>query len=114
MPTLNTDQLSPGVTVEVRDEEWLVTSVARSTDGFRIRVRGMSDYVRDTTATFYRAISELKAKDVCPPPVEHRRVNYLSNVREGDHGRLKRVLEGASKNRRSASGRSRGWRRCTH
>lgn len=63
MLTVNTDQLSPGVTVEVRDEEWLVTSVARSTDGFKIRVRGLSDYVRDTTATFYTALDKITVFD---------------------------------------------------
>lgn len=40
----------------------------------------------------------------CPPTVEHRRVKYLNNVLEGDHGRLKRILgpKGAFKNRTSA------------
>lgn len=43
-------QLAPGVTISCRDEHWLVSNVARTTDGFRIRARGVSDYVRDTTA----------------------------------------------------------------
>lgn len=63
MATLNTEQLSPGVTIEVRDEEWLVTHVARATDGFRIRARGMSDYVRDTTATFFTSLDKVTVFD---------------------------------------------------
>ena len=43
-------------------------------------------------ASLARAISELKAEGVCPSTVEHRRVKYLNNVIEGDHGRLKRIL----------------------
>lgn len=68
MSTANTEQLAPGVTVEVRDEEWLVTNVARAKDGFKIRVRGMSDYVRDTTATFYTALDKITVFD--PTQVE--------------------------------------------
>lgn len=30
-------QLVPGVTIECRDKHWLVSNVARTTDGFRIR-----------------------------------------------------------------------------
>ena len=33
-------QLAPGVTISCRDEHWLVSNVARTTDGFRIRARG--------------------------------------------------------------------------
>ncbi|CAM5306017.1 DEAD/DEAH box helicase [Corynebacterium variabile] len=54
---------SPGVTVTVRDEQWLVTGVARTTDGYRVRVRGVSDYVRDTTATFFTALDEIEVLD---------------------------------------------------
>ncbi|WP_151529615.1 MULTISPECIES: DEAD/DEAH box helicase [Corynebacterium] len=65
------DQLAPGVTVEVRNESWLVTHVTRSTDGFRIKVRGLSDYVRDTTATFFTALDDVRIFDpaaVTPVP----------------------------------------------
>jgi superfamily II DNA or RNA helicase len=54
---------SPGVTVTVRDEQWLVTGVARTTDGYRVRVRGVSDYVRDTTATFFTALDTIEVLD---------------------------------------------------
>lgn len=56
-------QLVPGVTVDVRDEQWLVTGVASTTDGFRVRVRGVSDYVRDTTATFFTALDDINVVD---------------------------------------------------
>ncbi|MBK4173310.1 hypothetical protein GWO60_01620 [Corynebacterium macginleyi] len=51
-------QLTPGVTIACRDEHWLVSNVTRTTDGFRIRARGVSDYVRDTTATFFTALDD--------------------------------------------------------
>ncbi|OHO63948.1 DEAD/DEAH box helicase [Corynebacterium sp. HMSC036D02] len=56
-------QLAPGVTISCRDEHWLVSSVARTTDGFRIRARGVSDYVRDTTATFFTALDDIEVFD---------------------------------------------------
>lgn len=49
-------QIAPGVTIEVRDELWLVTHVTPTTDGQRIKVRGVSDYVRDYEATFFTAL----------------------------------------------------------
>lgn len=71
-------QLVPGVTVDVRDEQWLVTGVASTTDGFRVRVRGVSDYVRDTTATFFTALDRIKVVDptdvtVVPDTTAHYR-----------------------------------------
>ncbi len=56
-------QLAPGVTIECRDEHWLVSNVTRTTDGFRIRARGVSDYVRDTTATFFTALDDITVFD---------------------------------------------------
>ncbi len=56
-------QLAPGVTISCRDEHWLVSNVARTTDGFRIRARGVSDYVRDTTATFFTALDDITVFD---------------------------------------------------
>lgn len=53
----------PGVTISCRDEHWLVSNVARTTDGFRIRARGVSDYVRDTTATFFTALDDIEVFD---------------------------------------------------
>ena len=54
--------------VKVRDELWLVTSVTQSTDGYLLKVRGLSDYVRDTTASFYTAIDDIEVFD--PAKVE--------------------------------------------
>ncbi|MGV0351774.1 hypothetical protein ACUY2G_12835 [Corynebacterium guaraldiae] len=56
-------QLAPGVTISCRDEHWLVSNVARTTDGFRIRARGVSDYVRDTTAAFFIALDDSEVFD---------------------------------------------------
>ena len=56
-------QLAPGVTIECRDEHWLVSNVTRTTYGFRIRARGVSDYVRDTTATFFTALDDIAVFD---------------------------------------------------
>ncbi|MBK8078174.1 MAG: DEAD/DEAH box helicase [Kineosporiaceae bacterium] len=41
-----------GSVVVVRDEEWLVETVGLSADGWRLTCRGLSELVRDTTATF--------------------------------------------------------------
>lgn len=57
------DKLAPGVTVVVRDESWLVTDVAKTTDGLRLTVRGVSDFVRDSTATFFTALDEVVVSD---------------------------------------------------
>ena len=51
---------APGLMVRVRDELWLITHVTQSVDGYLLKVRGLSDYVRDTTASFYTAIDEVE------------------------------------------------------
>jgi transposase, IS6 family len=38
------------------------------------------------------AITELKSDGRCATSVQHRRVKYLNNRIEGDHGRLKRII----------------------
>ncbi|MGF1662175.1 MAG: hypothetical protein ACFCVG_06845 [Kineosporiaceae bacterium] len=53
----------PGSRVVVRDEEWLVESVARTSDGWRLTCRGTSDLVRDTTATFVTSLDHVEAID---------------------------------------------------
>jgi len=47
----------------VRDEEWLVTSLEKSVDGTLIRVQGLSELVRDTTAAFYSALDDIQVVD---------------------------------------------------
>ena len=54
---------APGLTVKVRDELWLITSVAQSVDGYVLKVRGLSDFVRDTTASFYTALDTIEVVD---------------------------------------------------
>ncbi|MCS4490321.1 DEAD/DEAH box helicase [Corynebacterium sp. ES2775-CONJ] len=61
-------QLAPGLIVEVRDEEWLVTGVTRAVDGWKIKARGLTEYVRDSVATFYSAIDNIQVFD--PTQVE--------------------------------------------
>ncbi|GAA1180151.1 RNA polymerase-associated protein RapA [Corynebacterium glaucum] len=59
---------APGLMVKVRDELWLITSVTQSVDGQLIKVRGLSEYVRDTTASFYTALDKIEVFD--PAKVE--------------------------------------------
>ncbi|CAM2805871.1 DEAD/DEAH box helicase [Skermania piniformis] len=47
----------------VRDEEWLVTAVEPATDGFFVRVVGLSELVRDTEAVFATAIDTVIESD---------------------------------------------------
>jgi transposase, IS6 family len=46
----------------------------------------------DSDPALAAAITELKTDGRCPTSVRHRRVKYLNNRIEGDHGRLKRIL----------------------
>ena len=64
----NSAAFAPGLMVKVRDELWLITNVTQSVDGFLLKVRGLSDYVRDTTASFYTAIDDVEVFD--PAKVE--------------------------------------------
>lgn len=52
--------VAPGSIVVVRDEEWLVTSAEQGSDGWLLRVRGLSELVADTTATFYAALDKIE------------------------------------------------------
>jgi superfamily II DNA or RNA helicase len=52
--------ISPGSLVVVRDETWLVTAVEDTADGPLYSVRGVSDFVKDTTATFYASIDTIR------------------------------------------------------
>jgi len=46
----------------------------------------------DKNPALAAAITQLKAEGRCATSVQHRRVNYLNNRIEGDHGRLTRIL----------------------
>ncbi|WP_425307426.1 helicase-related protein [Ammonicoccus fulvus] len=54
--------VAPGSIVEVRDEEWLVTSVNTTASGAQLlHVQGLSELVRGTSATFYESLDTIKA-----------------------------------------------------
>lgn len=55
--------VAPGSVVRVRDEDWLVTAVEPSLDGTLVRVQGLSELVRDTTAAFYSKIDDIEVVD---------------------------------------------------
>jgi superfamily II DNA or RNA helicase len=54
---------APGSVVVVRDEEWLVTSVEHTRDGWLLRCQGLSELVRDTTASFYQGLDRIEVLD---------------------------------------------------
>src|SRR5699024_4380482 len=56
----DTGAIAPGSLVTVRDEIWLVTSVEDTPDGPLYGVRGVSDFVKDTTASFYSALDRVE------------------------------------------------------
>lgn len=55
--------VAPGSVVVVRDEEWLVTGVANTQDGWLLTVQGLSELIRDTTATFYERLDNIEVHD---------------------------------------------------
>ena len=56
--------IAPGSVIIVRDEEWLVTGVEHTTDGRLLRCQGLSELVRDTTASFYEGLdADLRVLD---------------------------------------------------
>jgi len=55
--------IAPGSVVTVRDAEWLVTDTDITSDGLLIRVQGLSELVRDTTATFYESLDTIVPMD---------------------------------------------------
>lgn len=62
---LRSDELAvaPGSIVIVRDAVWLVTSTEMTTSGTLVRVQGLSELVRDTTAAFYSGIDTIVPLD---------------------------------------------------
>lgn len=54
---------APGSIVIVRDEDWLVTKVEPTLDGFFVHVTGLSELVRDTEAVFSTAIDDIIEAD---------------------------------------------------
>ncbi|GGN18729.1 hypothetical protein FHR83_004039 [Actinoplanes campanulatus] len=54
---------APGSVVFVRDEEWLVQAVEETADGQLVHVRGLSELVRDTTASFFARLDTIEPLD---------------------------------------------------
>ena len=74
--------IAPGSVVIVRDEEWLVTKVEPTNDGRLLSCRGLSELVRDTTASFYEGLDTIEALDpaeavVVPDDSPHYRRSRL-------------------------------------
>jgi len=56
-------EVAPGSLVTVRDEEWSVSSVETTRDGLLLTVRGVSELVKDTEATFYTGLDTIEVVD---------------------------------------------------
>ncbi|MBB0242640.1 DEAD/DEAH box helicase [Streptomyces alkaliphilus] len=54
---------APGAQVRIRHEQWLVKSVAESSDGFLVEVSGVSSFVRGTDAIFYSGLDQIDVLD---------------------------------------------------
>lgn len=67
MPTSHADPtaltIAPGSVVVVRDAEWLVTATEMTADGLLVRVQGLSELVRDTSAAFYERLDTIEPMD---------------------------------------------------
>jgi hypothetical protein len=75
-PELN---VAPGSIVVVRDEEWLVTSAERGSDGWLVRVRGLTELAADTTAAFYTSLDYVHMLD---PAEAQIRSDHFSGYRD--------------------------------
>jgi type I site-specific restriction endonuclease len=62
-PAADEFMAAPGSVVEVRDEQWLVTAVTRAGDGWLVDVQGLTELVRDTTATFATVLDDVRTVD---------------------------------------------------
>jgi superfamily II DNA or RNA helicase len=52
--------LAPGSVVVIRDEEWLVRATEETADGTLVHVQGLGELVRDTSASFYTLLDEVR------------------------------------------------------
>lgn len=59
----NRPQLAPGSVVVIRDEEWFVRATEETADGLLVHVQGLGELVRDTTASFYAALDDIRPLD---------------------------------------------------
>ncbi|MDO4888475.1 MAG: hypothetical protein Q3979_07230 [Actinomycetaceae bacterium] len=68
--------VAPGSVVRVRDEDWLVTRVANTSDGTLVTVQGLSELVRDTTAQFSAGIDRIE-------PIDPRDTDVVADTSSG-------------------------------
>ncbi|MCL1801532.1 MAG: DEAD/DEAH box helicase, partial [Promicromonosporaceae bacterium] len=54
---------APGSVVIIRDEEWLVTQLEKTSDGYFVSVTGLSGLTRDTEAVFSTALDRIQVSD---------------------------------------------------
>ena len=59
----NRPQLAPGSVVVIRDEEWFVRATEETADGLLVHVQGLGELVRDTTASFYATLDDIRPLD---------------------------------------------------
>ncbi|PWU54784.1 helicase [Micromonospora sp. S4605] len=57
------EALAPGSVVVIRDEEWLVLATEETADGTVVHVQGLGELVRDTSASFYTRLDQVKPLD---------------------------------------------------
>jgi superfamily II DNA or RNA helicase len=74
--------VAPGSVVVVRDEEWFVRATEETADGLLVHVQGLGELVRDTTASFYASLDEIRVLDpadakVVPDPSPRYRTARL-------------------------------------
>lgn len=62
--------IAPGSVVLVRDAEWLVLSTAPTGSGLLVTAQGLSELVRDTTATFYSDLDDIEPLDPAQAKVQ--------------------------------------------
>ncbi|PMN39630.1 hypothetical protein BCT33_20805 [Vibrio lentus] len=46
----------------------------------------------DKAASYGVAMTELKKEGICPEALEYRKIKYLNNAVEAEHGKLKRLI----------------------
>lgn len=63
LPAPEAFRAAPGSSVVIRDEDWLVTGVEKTTDGHFVHVIGLSELVRNTEATFSTALDYVEEAD---------------------------------------------------
>src|SRR6266851_926411 len=73
--------VAPGSVVVLRDEEWLVTGVERTSDGWLLRCQGLSELVRDTSASFYTGLDDIAVLDPAAATVVADSSHYYRRAR---------------------------------